>query len=858
MHTLSNIRDVFLNYFQNNGHTHVPSSPVVPQNDPTLMFTNAGMVPFKDVFTGKDKRDYVRATSAQKCIRAGGKHNDLDNVGYTARHHTFFEMLGNFSFGDYFKEQAIKFAWDVLTKEFSLPAEKLVVTVYAEDTESALIWKKITGFSDDKIIKINTNDNFWSMGDVGPCGPCTEIFYDHGEEVFGGLPGTKDQDGDRFIEIWNIVFMQYEQLSDGTRLNLQQQSVDTGMGLERIAAVLQGVHNNYDIDLFKNLIQATQNIVGNKGARQSYNIIADHLRSCSFMIADGVTPSNEGRGYVLRRIMRRAMRHAHLLGAKQPLMHQLVSVLTATMGSTYSELMHAQNFIEQTFKIEEEKFRETLSKGLKLLEDAKSSIHHNILPGDIAFKLYDTYGFPLDLTQDILRADNTKVDIDGFDQAMLEQKERAKKSWSGSGAKADEAIYFDIKQTVPSTEFLGYASLKADALITSIIIDGKISDCAKTGDQVEIICNQTPFYAESGGQVGDIGMLETDTGIVEVSDCIKKFGTHFFHKGRVIKGTINTGTTSHLSVDDKHRAQVAANHSATHLLHAALRSALGQNVVQKGSLVDANRLRFDFTHNQAVTEAEIKTVESLVNNQILNNHKTVIKLMTPSAAIESGAMALFGEKYDDEVRVVSIGENSFSTELCGGTHVGSAGNIGLFKIISEGSVASGVRRIEAISGNSIIEYTKNLEAKADQLAKDLKEETLLLNKEITKLKQQLVMASLGSVDITEIDHHHVHWGMKNLKDVPAKDLRPIAEQLIHKQNGKYVLVLTSVENGKVSLIIATSKGAQPTINASSLIKNAVEHLGGQGGGGRPDMAQGGGTKPENISSLLKHIMQFTQ
>lgn len=858
MHTLSNIRDVFLNYFQNNGHTHVPSSPVVPQNDPTLMFTNAGMVPFKDVFTGKDKRDYVRATSAQKCIRAGGKHNDLDNVGYTARHHTFFEMLGNFSFGDYFKEQAIKFAWDVLTKEFALPPEKLVVTVYAEDTESALIWKKITGFSDDKIIKINTNDNFWSMGDVGPCGPCTEIFYDHGEQVFGGLPGTKDQDGDRFIEIWNIVFMQYEQLPDGARLNLQQQSVDTGMGLERIAAVLQGVHNNYDIDLFKNLIQATHDIVGSKGARQSYNIIADHLRSCSFMIADGVMPSNEGRGYVLRRIMRRAMRHAHLLGATNPLMHQLVPALVSSMGETYAELIHAQSFIEQTFKTEEEKFRETLSKGLKLLEEAKDDIRHNILPGDVAFKLYDTYGFPLDLTQDILRANNTQVDIAGFDKAMLEQKERAKKAWSGSGSKADEAIYFEIKQTVSSTEFLGYASLKADALVKSIIIDDQISECAETGDQVEIICNQTPFYAESGGQVGDVGILETDTGIIEVSDCIKKFGTHFIHKGTVVKGTIHKNSTCHLSVDAKHRAQVAANHSATHLLHAALRSVLGKNVIQKGSLVDANRLRFDFTHNQAVTEAEMQTVESLVNNQILNNQKTITKLMTPDAAIEMGAIALFGEKYDEEVRVVSIGKTNFSTELCAGTHVESTGTIGLFKILSEGSVACGVRRIEAITGQSIITYAKNLEIKTDQLAKDLKEETLLLNKEISKLKQQLLMASLGSVDVTEIDHHHVHWGMKNLKDVPAKDLRPIAEQMIQKQNGKYVLVLTSVENGKVSLIIATSRDAQPAINAAALIKNAVEHLGGQGGGGRPDMAQGGGTKPEKINNLLKHIIQFNK
>lgn len=854
MHTLSDIRDSFLKYFQHTGHTHVPSSSVVPQNDPTLMFTNAGMVPFKDVFTGKDKRDYTRATSAQKCIRAGGKHNDLDNVGYTARHHTFFEMLGNFSFGDYFKEQAIQFAWNVLTKEFAIPAEKLLVTVYAEDTESALIWKKITGFSDKKIIKIGTNDNFWSMGDVGPCGPCTEIFYDHGDKIFGGPPGTQNADGDRFIEIWNVVFMQYEQLSDGTRLHLKQQSVDTGMGLERIAAVLQGVHNNYDIDLFQNLIQAARGIVGNKGAQQSYNIITDHLRSCSFMIADGVTPSNEGRGYVLRRIMRRAMLHAHLLGTQTPLMHQLVPALIAEMGNPYAELIHAQSFIEQTFKTEEEKFRETLSKGLRLLEEAKSAIQHHTLPGDIAFKLYDTYGFPLDLTQDILRADNIQVDKEGFDQAMSQQKERAKNAWSGSGSKADEAIYFDIKQTVFPTEFLGYASLKADAVIKSIIKDGKFVPFCQTGDQVEIICNQTPFYAESGGQVGDRGTLETETGTIDISDCIKKFGTHFIHKGRVIKGNINVEDTGRLSVDRQYRAQVAANHSATHLLHSALRTVLGRNVVQKGSLVDANRLRFDFTHNQTVTNDEIQKIEKLVNNQILSNQITVTQLMTPDAAITSGAIALFGEKYDEEVRVVSIGENNFSTELCGGTHVGSTGNIGLFKILSEGSVSSGVRRIEAITGESIITYTKNLEVKADQLAKNLKEETLLLNKEITKLKQQLVMASLGSIDITEVDHHHVHWGMKNLKDVPAKDLRPIAEQIIHKQHGKYVLVLTSVENDKVSLIIAISREAEPDFDASLLIKKAVAHLGGQGGGGKPNMAQGGGTKAECISSLLKHLM----
>ena len=731
-----------------------------------------------------------------------------------------------------------------------------MITVYAQDTESAAIWKKITGFSDDKIIKIATNDNFWSMGDVGPCGPCTEIFYDHGDDVFGGLPGTKDEDGDRFIEIWNLVFMQYEQLPDGRRINLEKQSVDTGMGLERIAAVLQGVHNNYDIDLFKHLIHATQGIVGNKGAQQSYNIIADHLRSCSFMIADGVMPSNEGRGYVLRRIMRRAMRHAHLLGAKEPLMHQLVPSLVSTMGAVYTELPRAQSFIEQTFKTEEEKFRQTLSNGLKLLEDAKADICNNILSGEVAFNLYDTYGFPLDLTQDILRAEKATVDIDGFDKAMAAQKTRARKAWSGSGSTADEKIYFDIKQNVSSTEFLGYTSLKADALVQAIIVEGEKKRVAQAGDHVEIVCTQTPFYAESGGQVGDVGMLKTDSATVEVTDCLKKFGTHFIHKGVVKTGSVKVDDICYLSVDANHRAQVAANHSATHLLHAALRSVLGGTVVQKGSLVDAKRLRFDFTHNQALTGTEIQKIESLVNEQVLRNKETLTKLMMSQAAIEAGAMALFGEKYDDEVRVVSIGDDDFSTELCGGTHVQSTGYIGLVKIVSEGSVASGVRRIEAITGCSIIDYANSLEVKTDQLSKELKEETLLLQKQITKLKQQLVFASLGSVDIEKVDRNHVHWGMKNLKDVPAKDLRLIAEQMIQKQSGKYVLVVTSVENGKVSLIIVTNKDAQPQINAATLVKKAVEHLGGKGGGGRPDMAQGGGSQPKNVASLLAHIMDF--
>jgi alanyl-tRNA synthetase len=849
MKQLSDIRSCFLDYFKRQGHEGVSSSPVVPQNDPTLMFTNAGMVQFKDVFTGSETRNYNRATTSQKCIRAGGKHNDLDNVGYTARHHTFFEMLGNFSFGNYFKEDAINFAWEVVTKEFGLSKEKLLVTVYHEDDEAFKLWKKIAGFSDDKIIRIKTNDNFWAMGDTGPCGPCSEIFYDHGEGIFGGPPGSKDEDGDRFIEIWNLVFMQYEQLANKERINLPNPSIDTGMGLERIAAVLQGVHNNYDIDLFQHLIRSIEDHVGKSGEIQSYRVIADHLRACSFMVADGVTPSNEGRGYVLRRIMRRAMRHAHLLKAKEPLMYKLVPSLIQTMGEAYPELIHAKDFIIQTFKGEEEKFRQTLEKGLRLLNDERGSIRNNTLSGDVAFKLYDTYGFPLDLTEDILRQENIKVDIDGFNQAMTVQKERAREAWSGSGSVSNDAIYFDIKQTHGSSEFLGYSTLSSEGIIQALIKDGSLTKKAQKGESVLLLSNQTPFYGESGGQKGDVGKIVSDTGTLLVQDVQKKLDGLFIHIGIVEDGYLLKDQAIRLTVDADKRRQTAANHSATHLLHKALRDILGNHVVQKGSLVGSDRLRFDFTHNSAVTKEQLIEVEALVNKQILNNNQTSTVLMSPDEAIERGAMALFGERYGQEVRVVTIG-GDFSTELCGGTHVKSTGDIGLFKIISESSIASGVRRIEAMTGYQIISEFNRIEEAADQLSNDLKETTLAFNKQITALKQQITLASLSDVDET-LMKDDIKWSVKHLKDVSPNDLKPITEHLLQKFPG--VMIVSSVIDSKISLTIGVSKEYLDKIQASTLIKNATEYLGGKGGGGRPEMAQGGGVDVSKLSTLLKHL-----
>lgn len=851
--SLSVIRSTFLEYFKTHGHEIVPSSPLVPQNDPTLMFTAAGMVQFKDVFTGKETRDYKTAASSQKCLRAGGKHNDLDNVGYTARHHTFFEMLGNFSFGDYFKERAIVLAWELVTKHFGIDAKRLLVTVYADDDEAAAIWKKLTGFSDEKIIRIATSDNFWSMGDTGPCGPCTEIFYDYGDSIPGGPPGSKDEDGDRFIEIWNLVFMQYEQLADGTRVNLPKPSVDTGMGLERIAALLQGAHNNYDIDLFKNLIEASKAETGNTGMRQSHNVIADHLRASSFLIADGVLPSNEGRGYVLRRIMRRAMRHAHLLGAKEPLMHRLVATLVGLMADTYPQLQRAQSLITQTLFQEEEKFRQTLGRGLKLLKEETSHLNAGqTLPGDIAFRLYDTYGFPLDLTQDVLRNENRGVDSEGFQQAMEKQKQLARASWAGSGEAGFEKVWFDLKEEHGSTEFLGYSSLTAEAKILAIIKDGKLLQKAEQGSW--ILCNQTPFYAESGGQVGDIGMLEIGHHSFDISDCQKMVGSLHAHKVGASEGSLRVGDTVRLMVDAKARAKTAANHSATHLLHAALRKVLGDHVTQKGSLVGPNRLRFDFTHSMAVTADQLRKIETLVNQEILKNHEAHTKLMTPDAAIAEGAMALFGEKYGDVVRVLRLGD--FSVELCGGTHVQHTGDIGLVKILNESSVSAGVRRIEAITGTSIIDKLYEIQESANIEQENSRKTIQDLQKQLNEIKRHAALSGQGASEkIESIAGFQAIF--KHLQDIPAKDLKSIADDL-KKTLSSGIVVITSTYDGKVSLVIGVTYDLTQKLNAIDLVRIAAQTIDGQGGGGRPDMAQAGGTNPGAVGKIQGAITEFLQ
>lgn len=849
--SLQSIRSTFLDYFKANDHEIVPSSPLVPQNDPTLMFTAAGMVQFKDVFTGKETRDYKTAATSQKCLRAGGKHNDLDNVGYTARHHTFFEMLGNFSFGDYFKERAITLAWELVTKHFDIDPNRLLVTVYADDDEAAGIWKKLTGFSDNKIIRINTSDNFWSMGDTGPCGPCTEIFYDYGDKIPGGPPGSADADGDRFIEIWNLVFMQYEQLADGTRVNLPKPSVDTGMGLERIAALLQGVHNNYDIDLFQHLIEASKSETGNTGMRQSHNVIADHLRACSFLIADGVLPSNEGRGYVLRRIMRRAMRHAHMLGASEPLMHRLVPTLVNLMSDVYPQLQRAQSLITQTLFHEEEKFRQTLDRGLKLLkEEARNLKNGQALSGEIAFRLYDTYGFPLDLTQDVLRTENQSVDIDGFNAAMDKQKQQARASWAGSGEAGFEKIWFDLKEEYGATEFLGYSTLTSEAKILAIVKEGKLHQ--ESTSDAWILCNQTPFYAESGGQVGDIGTIETEQGTFNVLDCQKMVGSIHAHKIESSKSALKVGDTVRLTVNALARMKTAANHSATHLLHEALRRTLGDHVIQKGSLVTSNRLRFDFTHSLAVTAEQLREVESLVNQQILANNDACTKLMTPDEAIAQGAMALFGEKYGDVVRVLSIGD--FSTELCGGTHVQHTGDIGLIKIISESSVSSGVRRIEAITGLDIIDKVYELQSALISEQENSRKAIQDLQKKLAEAKRNAAVGGRGASEKIE-KVAGVQAIFKHLQDIPAKDLKTIVDELKKKLTSG-VVVVTSVYDEKVSLVIGVTNDLTTKISAVNLVKIAAQVVGGQGGGGRPDMAQAGGTNPNAVQQIQAEIENF--
>lgn len=855
MRTLNDIRRTFVDYFKKNGHENVASSPLVPQNDPTLMFTAAGMVQFKDVFTGKEKRSYTRAVTSQKCLRAGGKHNDLDNVGYTARHHTFFEMLGNFSFGDYFKEEAISYAWELVTKGFDLDPKKLLVTVYSEDEEAASLWRKIAGLSDYKIIRIPTSDNFWSMGDTGPCGPCSEIFFDHGDKVAGGPPGSADADGDRFIEVWNLVFMQYEQQEGGKRINLPNPSIDTGMGLERIAAVLQGQHNNYDTDLFKTLITASTDLTGaNKSTqRQSHNVIADHLRAACFLIADGVLPSNEGRGYVLRRIMRRGMRHAHILGAKDPLMWRLVPTLVNLMGDTYPELSRAQTLIQQTLKLEEEKFRQTLERGLKLLQESTSTLSKGQdFPGDVAFKLYDTYGFPLDLTQDVLRAEDKAVDVAGFQACMEQQRQKARAAWVGTGEAANEQVWFDLKEKHGSTDFLGYSTTHAEGLVLALLKGQNLAEKAIEGEEVFILTNQTPFYGESGGQVGDQGLITTENGDqIKIFDTLKKLGSLHVHVGKVMKGQIEAGDSVKLDVDATRRRQVAANHSATHLLHAALRQVLGSHVTQKGSLVAPDRLRFDFTHAKAVSAEELQQVEKLVNEQILKNNSSQTKLMTPDEAVAEGAMALFGEKYGAEVRVVSMGDEKFSVELCGGTHVSSTGDIGLFKILSESSVSSGVRRIEAITGEAILELLKETQTtlmiEREQSKKSLND----LQKQIADLRRQMTLGGKGSSaanDFTTLGSYKA--AVRHLTDVPARDLKALVDQL-KKDMGSGIAIVTSVMEGKVSLVVGVTDDLTSKVSAVDLVKVGAETLGGQGGGGRPDLAQAGGVNENAVQGLAE-------
>ncbi|WP_112383523.1 alanine--tRNA ligase [Sphingomonas carotinifaciens] len=876
MTSTNDIRRGFLDYFGEQGHQIVPSAPLVPQNDPTLMFVNAGMVPFKNVFTGLESRPYSTATSSQKCVRAGGKHNDLDNVGYTARHHTFFEMLGNFSFGDYFKEQAITHAWTLLTKVWGIPAEKLTATVYHTDDEAFDLWKKIAGLPDHKIIRIPTKDNFWVMGENGPCGPCSEIFYDHGEHIYGGPPGSPEEDGDRFVEIWNLVFMQYEQEANEIIGELPKKSIDTGMGLERVAAVLQGVHDNYDTDTFKALIAASCDLTHTRaeGAQMaSHRVIADHLRSAGFLVADGVLPANEGRGYVLRRIMRRAMRHAHLLGAKEPLMHRLVPALITEMGAAYPELFRAQPLIEATLRQEETRFRQTLDKGLKLLDEATAGMDEGAtLAGETAFKLYDTYGFPYDLTEDALRAQGLAVDRAGFDAAMAEQKRAARAAWKGSGAKASDDLWFDIAEETGSTEFLGYASDTGEGEVLALIKDGARVDRAGTGDTVAIVVNQTPFYGESGGQVGDAGTISNDAGLrAAVTDTSKQLGRVFVHHAQVEAGEIKVGDPVKLAIDVARRAQIRANHSATHLLHEALRERLGSHVAQKGSLVAPERLRFDFSQPVAVGAEDIAVVEAAVNAQVRGNGSVTTRLMTPDDAIAMGAMALFGEKYGDEVRVVSMGEDAdgtYSIELCGGTHVGALGEIGLFKIVSEGAVSSGVRRVEALTGEAARSYLSARDEKLREAATALKtapddvparvaaliEERRRLERELAEAKKALAMGGGAAGPVGPEQIGDVAFIGQVLDGFEAKGLRGAVDEA-KQRLGSGVAVMVAVNDGRASVAVGVTDDVVGRFNAVDLLRRAVAALGGQGGGGRPDMAQGGGPDGAKAAEALDAVRE---
>jgi alanyl-tRNA synthetase len=872
MTSTNDIRRSFLDYFESAGHARVAAAPLVPQNDPTLMFVNAGMVPFKNVFTGLEKRPYVTAASSQKCVRAGGKHNDLDNVGYTARHHTFFEMLGNFSFGDYFKEQAIVHAWTLLTKEWGLDPARLTTTVYHTDDEAFALWKKVAGLPEHRIIRIPTSDNFWSMGDTGPCGPCSEIFYDHGDHIAGGPPGSPDEDGDRFVEIWNLVFMQYDQVAGGERVSLPRPSIDTGMGLERIAAVMQGVHNNYDTDTFRALIAESAELTKSDPAGEmaaSHRVIADHLRASGFLVADGVLPANEGRGYVLRRIMRRAMRHAHLLGAKDPLMHRLVPALVAEMGGAYPELVRAQPLLEATLQQEETRFRKTLANGLRLLDEATGTMAPGAtLPGETAFKLYDTYGFPYDLTEDALRGQGFGVDRTGFDTAMAGQKAAARAAWKGSGEQASGEIWFDIADEFGGTEFTGYSATEGEGQVVALVKDGKRVESATAGDNVTILTNQTPFYGESGGQSGDAGIISDLNGLsVIVEDVSKPLGRLHTHQARVQAGTIAVGQDVHLSVDADRRDRIRANHSATHLVHAALRNRLGGHVTQKGSLVAADRFRFDFSQPTALTPADIAVVEADVNAQIRANVAVSTRLMTPDDAIAAGAMALFGEKYGDEVRVLSMGSDAYSVELCGGTHVNATGDISLFKIISEGAVASGVRRIEALTGEAarlwLVERDEMLRgiaatfktsvddvpARVTALVDDRKR----LERELAEAKKALAMGggAAGSAAGPE-DISGIAFIGQIIDGLDPKELRGVIDDA-KARLGEGVAAIITVNDGKASVAVGVTPALQGKVDSVALVRVAVAALGGQGGGGRPDMAQGGGPDASRAAEALDAI-----
>ncbi|MBP7001852.1 alanine--tRNA ligase [Amaricoccus sp.] len=878
MASLNDIRSTFLDHFAQNDHRVVESSPLVPRNDPTLMFTNSGMVQFKNLFTGPEHRDYVRATTSQKCVRAGGKHNDLDNVGYTARHHTFFEMLGNFSFGDYFKESAIPYAWDLLTRGFGLPKDKLLVTVYHDDEAAAALWRKVAGLPEERIIRIATSDNFWMMGPTGPCGPCSEIFYDHGPGVAGGPPGSPDEDGDRFIEIWNLVFMQYESHEDGSRTPLPRPSIDTGMGLERVGAVLQGKHDNYDTDLMRALIEATAHATNadpDGPGKVHCRVIADHLRSTSFLIADGVLPSNEGRGYVLRRIMRRAMRHAHLLGAQDPVMWRLAPALVQQMGQAFPELVRARPLIEETLQLEETRFKTTLDRGLKLLDDEVGRLPEGgALPGEAAFRLYDTYGFPLDLTQDALREQGRAVDVAGFEAAMAEQKARARAAWAGSGEAAEGAIWLTLAERLGPTEFLGYDTETSEGQVAALVRDGAEVDAAEAGETVQIVLNQTPFYGESGGQVGDAGTLRTDAAKVAITDVRKRAGL-FVHEGRVESGRLVRGAAAELAVDHERRSAIRAHHSATHLLHEALRRTLGDHVAQRGSLVAPDRLRFDFTHGRAMTPAELAAVEAEVNAFVRQNTQVDTRIMTPDAAEKIGARALFGEKYGEEVRVVSMGTSpgsgvgprgeTYSLELCGGTHVSRTGDIGAFRLTSETASASGVRRVEALTGEAARAHTAGdiaalaeaaglLRARPDELAERIRallDERKALTQEVADLRRKAALARGGGGEAAPETVKGVSFLARALTGVSGKDLRGLIDE--HKAQLKSGVVLLVADTGDRAAVAAgVTADLTGRISAVDLVRVAAEALGGKGGGGRPDMAQAGGADaskaPEAIAA----------